>query len=204
MDKNESGLESLVKTGEEAEINDPKDVNPYRRRFAGAGLGVSAIFTLSSSPILAEVAGVCKSPSGFASGNLSTHGTPVICSGRNVAYWTAITTADSQLDTKFHSVFSRGSTVNYGGTSTNPLSGPTMKEVMAMPSGPTAPQPLGAEVAATWVNIKKGFIPASILTDTKLITMWNEILTTGGYVPIAGATPWLPSQVVTYLRSLQI
>ena len=187
--KSESGIES----------ESAGKVDASRRKFTGVGLGVSAIFTLSSHPVLAEVAGVCKSPSGFASGNLSQHGTPIICSGQKPVVWAA-STSDAILNTKFHAIFTRTSTVGYGTGQSS-----SMKDVMAMPGGgATSPQPLGAEVAATWVNIKKGLIPATILTDTKLVTMWNEIVTTGFYTPMTGATPWNAAAVVTYLRSLQI
>jgi hypothetical protein len=56
-----------------------------RRRLTGSALGVSAIFTLASSPVLAG--GQCIKPSGFASGNLSGHGTPPTCYGKPPEYW---------------------------------------------------------------------------------------------------------------------
>ena len=174
-------------------------VDASRRKFTGAGIGMSAFFTLASQPVLAAV--TCKSPSGFASGNLSQRGTPVTCSGQSPDQWVLITTPDAILDAKFHSVFARSASVNYGGTTT--ADGPSMKEVMAMPAGATAPQPLGREFAAALVNIRKGLIPATILTETRLITMWNELLATGTFTPMAGVTPWTPAQVIIYLQSLQ-
>lgn len=179
-------------------MTQPSQVDTSRRRFTGAGIGVSAFFTLASQPVLAAV--TCKSPSGFASGNLSQRGTPVTCSGQRPDQWVLITTADPILDAKFHSVFVRSGTVNYGGTTT--ADGPSMKEVMGMASGATAPQPLGKEFAAALVNIRKGLIPPTILSETRLIIMWNELLTTGIFTPIAGVT-WTGSQVITYLQSLQ-
>ncbi len=61
------------------------EINPSRRRLAGAALGVSVIFTLASRPVLA--ADQCMSPSGAVSGNLSQHGTPTLCTGRSPGYW---------------------------------------------------------------------------------------------------------------------
>lgn len=179
-------------------IADRGEVDLSRRKFTGAGLGVSAIFTLASQPVLAAV--TCKSPSGFASGNLSQRGTPILCSGQSPDQWLSITTADAILDAKFHSVFARSGTVNYGGTTA--ADGPSMKQVMGLSAGSTAPQPLGKEFAAALVNIRKGLIPPAILSETRLITMWNELLSTGIFMPIAG-TSWNPAQVITYLQSLQ-
>jgi len=42
-----------------------------------------------------------------------------------------------------------------------------------------------------------------VLTEVKLIGMWNEWLSTGGFTPKAGVTPWTADQIVTYLRTLQ-
>lgn len=56
------------------------------RRKLGMGLGVSAVFTLASRPVLA---GQCMSPSSAASGNLSAHGTPPTCAGLTPAQWVA-------------------------------------------------------------------------------------------------------------------
>src|SRR3569833_2619258 len=50
------------------------EINHSRRRLAGAALGVSAIFTLASRPVLAT--DQCMSTSGAVSVNLSQHCTP--------------------------------------------------------------------------------------------------------------------------------
>lgn len=172
------------------------EVDSNRRKFTGAGLGVSAIFTLASQPVLA---GACKSPSGAESGNLSQHGPLVTCTGLKPASWVvAPYDKEKLLDTKFHSVFGKVGGVDYGKAN--------MKEVMkdcSTSRPPKKPQGLCAEFAAAWMNIKTNRIPASVLTDTRLITMWNELLQNKQYVPMAGATPWLPVEVVKYLQSLQ-
>ncbi|MEN6586000.1 MAG: hypothetical protein ABFE02_08170 [Sulfuricella sp.] len=62
-----------------------KSVDESRRGFTKSGLAASGVLlTLASRPVLACV---CKSPSGFLSGNVSTHGTPQTCSGRTPGYW---------------------------------------------------------------------------------------------------------------------
>jgi hypothetical protein len=181
------------------------NVDASRRKFTGAGLGVSAIFTLASQPVLA---GVCRAPSGAESGNLSQPGTQLTCDGHSPSYWSGISGADPYLDTKFHDIFDKskdivdydGETVDWGGKA-------KMKKVMDdenRTGDAKKPQPLGAEFAAAWVNVKKGLIPGSVLTDTRLITMWTELLRTGVYVPMAGADPWSPQDVINYLRGLQV
>ncbi len=60
--------------------------NASRRQFTKAGLGISGvILSLASRPVLGGV--VCKSPSGFLSGNASTHGPQPVCQGRSPGYW---------------------------------------------------------------------------------------------------------------------
>ena len=60
------------------------EINPSRRKLAGAVLGATAVFTLASRPVWG---GQCASPSGFTSGNLSQHGPAILCSGRSPGYW---------------------------------------------------------------------------------------------------------------------
>lgn len=60
------------------------EFNPSRRKLTGAALGVSAVFTLASRPVLA---GVCQTPSAALSGNLSQHGTPTTCSGLSPGFY---------------------------------------------------------------------------------------------------------------------
>lgn len=72
-------------------------VDSSRRKLAGAALGISAIFTLASRPVLA---GQCMTPSSAASGNLSTHGTPDPCTGQTPAEWVA--SASDSINVNFH------------------------------------------------------------------------------------------------------
>ena len=78
----------------EIDSNNPKltptesGVDQTRRRLTGAGLaGSGVLLTLASRPVLAQ-GGICLSPSGFQSGNLSRPNqgnTP--CAGRTPGYW---------------------------------------------------------------------------------------------------------------------
>jgi hypothetical protein len=69
-------------------VQPTKSLDKSRRSFAKSGLVASGVLlTLSSRPVLGQ--SVCKSPSGFESGNLSFHGTPITCSGRTPGYWGA-------------------------------------------------------------------------------------------------------------------
>ena len=72
-----------------------KSPDKSRRSFAKSGLVASGVLlTLSSRPVLGEL--VCTSPSGFESGNLSFHGTPIICAGLSPGYWTTIVVRPNQ------------------------------------------------------------------------------------------------------------
>lgn len=103
----------------------PQTVDVSRRRL-GLGLGVSAVFTLASRPVLA---GTCMTASSAASGNLSTHGTTPICSGRTPAEWVAFAAQAAGMrsadandpdngypggNLEFHEVFASGGDVNWG------------------------------------------------------------------------------------------
>jgi hypothetical protein len=210
--------------------HDPQPVDLSRRRL-GMGLGVSAVFTLASRPVLAAQ---CMSASSAASGNLSTHGTPPSCTGLTPAQW--VTLAQSAMpndpnnptqngfpggNAKFHDVLASGSSANWGtdtrlyevmGGGTGPESqrggflGLAAKQQSDGPASlnvaASGPNPISMEFAATLLNIRDGRVPANVLNETGLIGMWNEWLTTGVYAPMAGAA-WDTDQIVVYLRTLQ-
>jgi hypothetical protein len=191
--------------------HDPQPVDLSRRKL-GMGLGVSAIFTLASHPVLA---GQCMSPSSAASGNLSTHGTPPTCTGLTPAQWVALVAPPNTPDkvfpggnVKFHDVFASGSSANWGQARLYEImgggggGGGMLGSPRANAAAATGPNPISAEFAATLLNIRDSRIPDIVLNETKLIGMWNEWLTTGAYAPMAGAA-WNYDQIVAYLRSLQ-
>lgn len=170
------------------------EVDTSRRKLAGAALGVSAIFTLASRPVLAQQ---CLSPSGFLSGTLvSHHGSPVNCSGKSPAQW--VTENSSTISsTKFSSIFADVSMrVEWGNDS--------LKKVM-QDAGATnvtlKPNPISAEFAAALLNIRAGTYPAG-LNEAALRIMWTEFAKKNSYEVTAGVF-WTPSQIVSYLQYLR-
>lgn len=177
--------------------NKSETVDSSRRRL-GVGLGVSAIFTLASRPVLAGQH--CLSSSAAFSGNLSHHGNLPICSAQKPADLLAGSSTSSvsnALTLKFNDTFQNGPNVNWKGK--------TIKDVLqAADNGNSGkrPNPISKEFAATLLSIRNGRIPSNVLDEVKLISMWNDWLTDGIFNPTAGAK-WNANQIVTYLRSLQ-
>lgn len=195
--------------------------NPTRRRLTSAGLGVSAIFTLASRPVLAAQ---CTSPSAAASGNLSQHGTPVICTGRTPGYWKQPQHAKAWVapytqgtcsngagkgslgcmespekwtgGTLFHDVFG-GSNFKINNKSLS------MNQVMIMNNhsyaGLSDPDNLGSHIVAALLNAASGKT-VGVLSVMGVIGMWNEWVTKGYFEPSAGAK-WNSAQIVTYLKT---
>ena len=207
--------------------HDPERVDLSRRRL-GAGLGVSAVFTLASRPVLAAQ---CMAASAAASGNLSTHGTAPLCTGLTPAQWVALAQNTRPGDpdnpsqngfpggnVKFHEAFASSAIANWGqtrlyavmadGTGTIAsrrggfLGSPDNEQAAAAVGAASGPNPLSMEFAATLLNIRDGRIAADVLNETRLLGMWNEWLASGTYAPMAGAT-WDTDQIVAYLRTLQ-
>jgi len=188
-----------------------------RRRFTRAGIGVSAIFTLASRPVLA---GQCFTPSAAVSGNLSTHGTPPMCSGRSPGFWKENTSAwqGTNIDpgtctsttgnscnnvknwsggTSFHSYFSGNLfTINNDQTK---LSMMQVLQLHNSTSGyPDDPDNLGAHIVAALLNAISGFTP--VLTQAQVVNMWNEWVTKRYFEPTAGVQ-WTSLQIVAYIQS---
>jgi hypothetical protein len=170
-----------------------------RRRLTGSALGASVIFTLASRPVLADV---CLSPSGFASGNLSKHGTPVVCQGKSPATW-----AGQNQNTypggnpKFRDEFSPS---NGSGTAINWAPSDRLKDVMGAADNSNAtpkPNPISKEFAAALLNIRAGSYQAGI-DEGSLKAMWHEYATTGQY-QVTASVFWNPNQIVAYLQYLR-
>ena len=165
-------------------------VNTSRRRLTGAGLGMSAVFTLASRPVLAAN---CVSASAAASGNLSHHGVAPSCTGKSVTYWAA----NCKLKDNFNNIFVKGSKADWESKK--------IREVLqASDNGNTTlkPNPISKEFAAALLNIRAGYIPSTVLDEGKLIGMWNDWVADGEFNPKAGAT-WYATQIVLYLQGLQ-
>ncbi len=165
-----------------------------RRRLTGSALGVSAIFTLASRPVLAAD---CLTPSGFASGNLSHQGPPLSCSGASPATWGGQNASTYPGgNPKFKKVFANSLLINWGST--------LLQDVMkATDNGNTTstPNPISKEFAAALLNIRAGTYLAGI-TEVSLMGMWNEYATNSSYQVTAGSS-WNASQIVAYLQYLR-
>jgi hypothetical protein len=175
--------------------------NPNRRRFASTGVKATGVFlTLASPP---GMACVCKSPSGFKSGNLSSRGNQtVLCSGLSPGYWKnwpgswpsgcyPATTKYRQA-TKFASVFPFGWTNLYKNSS--------MMEVLQCNDSGQDPYNLGAHLVSAYLNVKSNKI--NFLTVTQLKAIWHDLYTYGYYSPAAG-TRWNAKEVADYLASTE-
>ena len=208
-----------------ADASPQKSVDQSRRKLAGAAIGATAILTLASRPVLA---GVCESPSAAMSGNLSQHGTPIICSGRSPGYWTqhpekwpaSYDAGDStgqrnQAEnwsggTLFHPTFAL--VTNSVGSSfladfdNNPISAPTslsMMQVMQMgegnnPWGLSDPANLGMHIVAALLNAAAGLTP--VLSEPDVINMWREWASQGYFEPAANVK-WYAEDIVEYILS---
>ena len=198
-----------------------KQVDLSRRRLAGASLGVSAIFTLASRPVLA---GQCMAPSAACSGNLSHHGTPITCSGKSPGYW-------KEHPKSWPSGYEAGSCSSWnernkpkywsGGTLFHPffagsqfmadLDGKpftnntslSMLQVMMLNDGSnpwrlTDQDNLGMHIVAAVLNAKAGYTP--VLSETAVINMWKEWASKGYFEPTANVK-WNSAQIVAYIKT---
>lgn len=207
-----------------------EDFSPSRRKLTGAALGVSAVFTLASRPVLA---GVCQTPSAAVSGNLSQHGTPTTCSGRSPGYWkthpddwpppytpgtaTAPTNNDSNGNgftndpqnwsggTLFHPTFAGDRFFAVlDNDPTTPKTSLSMMQVIHMSDGSN---PWGlSDPDNLGAHIASALLNAQyghttgVLTTTQVINMWSEWVSKGYFEPTAGVN-WNSAQIVTYIKS---
>lgn len=189
-----------------------KSVDESRRRFTKSGLAISGvILTLASRPVLGDF--VCKSPSGFLSGNVSAHGTPLLCSGLTPGYWgnhpeawpspyvAGTCTGEARYcglvknwttvgATMFKDVFNCN---NHGSI----YSEYTMFQVVWLGGGPD-PFQLGAHIVSALLNAKMGWTP--VLTEAQVINMFNEWNQNGYFEPTAGVQ-WDGEEIVAYLQT---
>ena len=187
-----------------------KSPDKSRRSFAKSGLVASGVLlTLSSRPVLGAL--VCKSPSGFESGNLSFHGTPITCAGLSPGYymnhanWPSPYVADTTTTTftkkkgsittvtpgtKFANVF------NCSGNGKN-LASLTMTEVLNL-GGSGDPYQLGAHCVASLLNARSGLTP--VLTEAQVKNIFNEFDSKGYFEPTI-SIKWYPADIVAYLKT---
>lgn len=200
-----------------------KLVDKSRRNFTKSGLVASGvILTLASRPVLGG-GWVCKSPSGFLSGNLSQHGVPQTCQGRTPGYWGTntstshpwpspyktgkCTNTSKRLD--YNSWSNTGSTSGtmfndstlgfHCTSSTNvlKLKPYSMMQVILL-GGTGDPYQLGAHCVAALLNARMGWTP--VLTEAQVRNMFNEYDSKGYFEPVAGVK-WYGADIVTYLKT---
>ena len=153
--------------------------------------------TLVSRPVLADV---CRSPSGFVSGNASAAaGGGPACTGRTPGYW-----KQSQWFSSWKPPYCPTTVGGPGGHKatlfdacfTPHYSGQTLLDVLEMGGGP--PNDVARHCVAALLNAAAGWAP--VLTVTAVKDIWNEYITKGYFEPTAGVH-WDDSQIVNYLLS---
>lgn len=178
----EAALHSVQESGE---------INESRRRFGKSGLAASGVLlTLASRPVLG--CEVCKSPSGFLSGNLSTHGGPSICEGRSPGYWKNQTSwpIANRSTCKFSSVFTC--------RPRSPYATVTMLNLLSPQDFDS--NNLGMHLVAAYLNAMQGWTP--FLTVERIESMFSEWQATGYFSPTAGVK-WSAAEIVDYLKRTQ-
>lgn len=131
---------------------------------------------------------------GFPGGNPRFHSeVPFVSGGR--ADWGG----NARLYEVMSGGLSPGAQARRGGFLGSPAAIPGENELLVAPNGAN---PISAEFAAALLNIRDGRIPDRVLTETGLVSMWNQWMSTGTFSPMAGAT-WDTDQIVQYLRTLQ-
>jgi hypothetical protein len=169
-----------------------------RRRFTKAGLGASGvILTLPARSVLAGGGGnggggnsTCKSPSGFLSGNASTHGPEPICQGRSPGYWKTHDGWPIPPDTKFSSIFNCAPSLAYKDFTLGKLIEPQKEDA----------NKLAMHLIAALLNARMGWTP--FLTEERIHSMFNEWQADGTFSPSAGVD-WDAAQIVLYLTATQ-
>ncbi|WP_420474463.1 hypothetical protein [Noviherbaspirillum sp. ST9] len=160
--------------------------NPGRRRFGRSGIAATGIIaTLTSKPVLGTV---CKSPSGFLSGNLSNQKPPSACAGRSPGYWKNHDwPIPNRTTAKFKSVF------------TVPAGSPYFTVTMLALLDPQDfdKYNFGMHLVAAYLNFRAGWSP--FLDTARLQAMWTEVRTVGYFTPTAGVK-WTAEQCVDYIQ----
>ncbi|RJG07062.1 hypothetical protein D3870_14600 [Noviherbaspirillum cavernae] len=165
-------------------------LNASRRHFAKAGLAASGVLiTLASRPVIG--AAVSKSPSGFLSGNQSSHGQPVASQGRSPGYWkNHLGSWPVSTDTQFNHVFGCSPTSVYGKY--------TLLELLSHKKDDK--HNLGMHLVAAFLNARKGWTP--FLREDRIKDMFTEWQSRGAFSPIA-TVDWNASEIVNYLQATQ-
>ena len=181
------------------DIGEPaKPPDKSRRSFSKSGLVASGVLlTLSSRPVLG--ASVCVSPSGFISGNTSTHGDLPVCAGVSAeSYWLGII-RNTNLDVQFSAMFPSVSNTAF-------YKNKLLSFIMTTPwpyhpQSPFEPTPtLLKHLVVAILNARSGKTP--FLTEATIKSIFDEWRASGRFSPTAGVT-WEASQIINYLSQTQ-
>jgi hypothetical protein len=168
-----------------------------RRRFTGAGIGVSGVLlTLASQPGMAATGQVCTTPSGFTSAHWSSHTPGSTFIGRSPGYWKNHPEAWGRLLNKeaaFGSLFACASS--------NPLKTCSMMTVCAHedPAKGNDKNNVASHIVATLLNVRSGKV--KVINEERVLSIWNEFSSQGYFTPQAGANPWYGEDITRYLKS---
>lgn len=164
--------------------------NAGRRQFTKASLGISSvILSLASRPVLGNV--VCKSPSGFLSGNASTHGPQPVCQGRSPGYWKNHEGSwPIATNTQFNSVFP--------GPSSSVYAKYTFLQLLDHKKDDN--HNLGMHLVAAYLNAVSGWTP--FLSVETILAMFTEWQSKGTFSPTA-TVQWTAPDIVAYLKATQ-
>ena len=207
-------------------ISPAQSVDESRRRFGKSGLAASGvILTLASQPVLGQWA--CQTPSGFQSGNVSSHGNTLQCSGRTPGYWqapnkqwpspytcgtctnkkqpSANDPADWVGGTPFSGTFNcsmygalyQSACLPVKNAPCKPVNPLSLMQILLL-GGSDDRYQLGAHIVAALLNAKKGWTP--VLTEQGVKDMFNEWASKGYFEPSAGIK-WYAADIVTYLKT---
>ncbi len=221
MTMENSGHEETGRQPQNGDAMTPPQVrNPSRRRFTRAGVGASAvILTLTSRSVLAQTA--CKSPSGFASANLSQHNhDAVACDGVTASNWLEPNRQwPVPKETRFVDIFGSSSLMFRTGTPQKFYDAfPSRADKKDLPPGKAAKSTsldeatlfdaLNGEetpfvvksIIAAYLNFRAGL--NTYPTDLQAIAIFKEWQAKGIYTPSAGIK-WSEDDIISYLGSTQ-
>ncbi|MDO8893183.1 MAG: hypothetical protein Q8K43_02385 [Sulfurimicrobium sp.] len=223
MNNHENQKGEMEKTQFEHDLADQtnKPVDASRRGFTKSGLAVSGVLlTLTSRPVLGDF--LCKSPSGFLSGNVSASGTPTMCDGRTPGYWgTNVLPPKDLMASNYHQwpdpyttgallttctktqnpdcwaggTKFHGGALGFGGSEFGDKS---MLQVILLGGNGDSEQ-LGAHCVAALLNAAKGWTN-NVLTESQVRSMYNDFVNNGFFEPTAGV-PWYAADIVAYLKT---
>jgi hypothetical protein len=170
---------------------------------------------------------LCTSPSGFSSLNVSAPGkNQSSCLGRTPGFWKewptewghctpafdpgvctetnpsgACKTFNPNTGTPFHSgVMGRSYPGGFSGLSGSRFGSLSLMGVMVNNDSSLDPANVGAHVAATVLNIARGWIPSTVMSMSTILSIWQSYDSMGYFEPAAGVQ-WNGADIVVYLKT---